>query len=576
MRGLRPTAVRGAALLVALLFAVASTLVLSGRGGRAGDLLDLESQLATVEVLTLRLEAVDRLDGIRADLILRADAGADEVDVSDALEVAAGFRLAIAPMLDGPLATDLAAFASDVDLATEQLEGAETTFDRLVSIDDLADVICCRSPISDGVGGGGWRTIAAMIYAHSYTTYHLDTVVGGIYLRDGRQVEEGTITEYMGWNMDEASSGEALDWDPLEPYLGEAIDAESDPVAARMANRPVGEELSAAVVWALDGSAVAGEPFDAGIEDVARWVAELAESESAIIGDAIASERAALDEAIAAARSTQTLTLWGAVVGYAAAALVVGVVLAVTMRDQTQADLRRSEAQAKLDMLAMVAHELRSPLTGITGFTQLLHADWKQMGDDQVQEFLGLINGQAEELLRLIDDLLTIRRIETGSLDLHPTRVRVAEVAQRVASSVFRDADRSVRVELDPELSVVCDPDRMAQILRNLLDNARKYGGPTIRVQSDTRDGRCRISVIDDGAGVAPQDVDRIFAKFDQGSVPGRADTGFGLGLAIVKDLAEAMGGGVGYLPVAPNGAQFWVDLPAAVPHTGHHPAGVG
>lgn len=355
------------------------------------------------------------------------------------------------------------------------------------------------------------------------------------------------------------------------------------PTAVRVAALVVAVVLVVASTLLLSGRSdrlqamvdLESQPAKATIADVIPWVAELSESEAAIIEQAITRERGLLTGAIAEERTAHKRMVWAAVAGYALAALVLSGILVAMRRDQIQADLRRSEAQAKLEMLAVVAHELRSPLTAITGFTQILHADWKTMEYPQIQEFLGLINGQAEELLRLIDDLLTIRRIETGSLDLHPARVRVADVAHRVSSSVFRDTSRSVEVDLDPELSVVCDPDRLAQILRNLLDNARKYGGPSIRIESDRHDGRCRISVIDDGVGVAPQDVERVFARFDQGSVPGRTDTGFGLGLAIVKDLAQAMGGDVGYSPVAPNGARFWVDLPGTTAQA-EKPATVG
>ncbi len=574
MRGLRPTAVRAAALAVALLFAIASTLAFNGQRGRDRAITDLESQREALEVQALRLAAADQLDRIRAEQILQADTGAGEVDISEALDVVDRFLLDIAPLTRGRLNDDLTALSSELDALVRLGTEATTTNDRLEAIDGLVDEVCCRA-LGGDVGGDGWRTIAALILAHSYTTYAIDTVVGGIYVRDGRQIDEGTITDYMSWNMDEASQGAPFDWDPFEPYFGEFIDIGTNPVAAGFVDRPVRDELVTAYEWALGGGAAAGEPLDVTVEQVVGWVDELSQSETVIIREEISGERDVLMAAITEERSARTQRLWMAVGGYVAAALMVVGILVAMRRDQVQTDLRRSEAQTKLDMLAMVAHELRSPLTGITGFTQILHADWKQMSDAQIQEFLGVINGQAEEVMRLIDDLLTIRRLETGSLDLRPARVRVADVARRVASSVFRDGGRSVQVDLDPELSVVCDPDRLAQILRNLLDNARKYGGPTIRVESDSFEGRCRISVIDDGEGVAPQDVERIFTRFDQGSARGRTDTGFGLGLAIVKDLAEAMGGDVGYAPMTPSGARFWVDLPEAGAHVGHHPAEV-
>jgi signal transduction histidine kinase len=166
--------------------------------------------------------------------------------------------------------------------------------------------------------------------------------------------------------------------------------------------------------------------------------------------------------------------------------------------------------------------------------------------------------------MRLIDDLLTVRRIEAGSLDLELRAVNIRDLTRRFETTLFDEPGRSLIVDLPEQLSVKCDPDRMTQILRNYLDNARKYGGATVRVTTTNNDGVCRISVSDDGEGVPDEDVERIFSRFDQGSTTGRSDTGFGLGLSIVMSLASAMGGGAGYTPVIPHGAEFWVEVPLA------------
>jgi signal transduction histidine kinase len=97
-----------------------------------------------------------------------------------------------------------------------------------------------------------------------------------------------------------------------------------------------------------------------------------------------------------------------------------------------------------------------------------------------------------------------------------------------------------------------------------------------VRLTAREAGGRCRISVIDDGPGVAPEDVDRIFTRFDRGSAPRSEASGFGLGLSIVWDLARAMGGEAGYRPAVPRGAEFWVDLPLPARRDVPEPVGAG
>lgn len=214
----------------------------------------------------------------------------------------------------------------------------------------------------------------------------------------------------------------------------------------------------------------------------------------------------------------------------------------LVMHDLTA--LRRLET-VRRDFVANVSHELKTPLTSISGYAETLLGN----PDDPAMErrFLEIILNNARRMQRLVDDLLDLSRIESGRWSPDPEPTLVAEIAVEVWDGLAdRAAQRSVEFALDlaPDAALATiDPDALRQVLTNLLDNAIRYSGPGGRVTCRTRrlDGEFELAVVDTGAGIASEHLDRIFERFYRVD-PSRSrdEGGTGLGLSIVKHLIEA------------------------------------
>lgn len=181
-------------------------------------------------------------------------------------------------------------------------------------------------------------------------------------------------------------------------------------------------------------------------------------------------------------------------------------------------------------LVATVSHELRNPMTSIMGLGSLLRSDWDALQEDDRREMAAMLAGEAEDAVGILDDLLT-----NAAGDSLQVSQQVVPVTTVVEAFDLGGVDCSV----DPSLQVVGDPMRIRQVIRNLLQNATRHGGPTHRLVTDSRDGMVRISVLDNGAGVAPELIDTLFQPFAHGGGSGSV----GLGLAVCHDLAQAMGG---------------------------------
>ncbi len=255
--------------------------------------------------------------------------------------------------------------------------------------------------------------------------------------------------------------------------------------------------------------------------------------------------------------------LGGVVVALMAATAAVAA--ARQRQDQALVTERRA-AEMKNEFVSMVTHELRTPLTNIAGFAITMRDGWRDLSEEDVEEFLRIIVGEAEHLANLVEDVLAIPRLEAGKLLVETTDFPLQPAAFRITDLIFpAGGDRSASVALSGKVRVHADPNRVEQILRNLLENARRYGGDEVRVDATRRGDEWVIVVADNGSGVAPDHRDRIFGAFEQG--PGgdaRTTSGFGLGLAVARHLVEAMGGRIWYEPGFPVGARFCFSLPAA------------
>jgi signal transduction histidine kinase len=238
--------------------------------------------------------------------------------------------------------------------------------------------------------------------------------------------------------------------------------------------------------------------------------------------------------------------------------------------------------RTKDDFLAMLGHELRNPLSPIVTSLQLLRMREIHSPEQDI------IERQVHHLRRLVDDLLDVSRIARGKIELRRERVEVAEVlaaAIETSSPLFEQ--RLHRIEVDvPRIGLVidADPDRMAQVFSNLMTNAVKYSEPGTRIGIEARrtSDRVRVRVIDEGAGIATDMIDKVFDMFvQQPQTLERSRGGLGLGLSIVKSLVELHGGKVSaYSEGVGHGTELVVELPAAAegerPQPAPEPAPLG
>ena len=238
----------------------------------------------------------------------------------------------------------------------------------------------------------------------------------------------------------------------------------------------------------------------------------------------------------------------------------------VCLRDAAQ---RARQERNRADLVSTVAHELRSPLTSVKGFTATLLAKWHRFNEDQKLVMLETVNADADRVTRLITELLDVSRIESGRLEMHRQVVDIAAearkiIAGRVAAGESEDRFRLIEHGRLPELWL--DPDKIGQILGNLLENAVRHGAGTVTVviEPDAHREGAAVSVRDEGAGIPPEAAQRVFRQFWRGSTSRRGGTG--LGLYIVKGLVEAHGGAITVQRAPGGGAEFRFTVPAGAP----------
>ena len=231
---------------------------------------------------------------------------------------------------------------------------------------------------------------------------------------------------------------------------------------------------------------------------------------------------------------------------------------------------RRAEANSST-LISTVAHELRSPLTSVKGFSSTLLRRWDRFTDDQKRLMLQTIEADADRVTRLITELLDISRINAGRLEVRKQPVDVYAAIYRhierfVASGYERE--RFALVGHETELPEVwADPDRLDQILANLMENAVRHGEGTVSLSlapSGHDDDAVAVTISDEGEGIPPENYPMVFTRFWHRSRRG----GTGLGLYVVRGLVEAHGGKVGVGKAASGGAEFRFTLPAGAPES--------
>lgn len=231
-------------------------------------------------------------------------------------------------------------------------------------------------------------------------------------------------------------------------------------------------------------------------------------------------------------------------------------------RIRNQADRERS------DLVATVAHELRSPLTGIKGFTSTLLTKWDKFSEQQRQLMLETVDSDADRLSRLITELLDAARIDAGRLTLKRGAVRLDDVVRHVLTNVSGGATDPFEVTIKDDVDLIWgDSDRIHQVVTNLVENAMRHGfGLREIVVQNTRDpafvGGVSLQIHDNGPGIPEEMRQRVFSRFWRAG-PG---AGSGLGMYIVRGIVEEHGGAIDIRDAEGGGAQIRVWFPINEP----------
>ena len=238
-------------------------------------------------------------------------------------------------------------------------------------------------------------------------------------------------------------------------------------------------------------------------------------------------------------------------------------------------------AQMKTNFTSSVSHELRTPLTSIRGFIKLIRRDMERLfaGHDdsekvsRILDNLNIISGESVRLSILIDDVLDIAKIESGRMAWRDAPTDIADVIRRTEQAIMGEFALRPEIHLAVKIAsplprLVIDGHRLQQVLLNLLNNSIKFtqaGQVTLCAHQDNN--AIIVEVTDTGIGIRPEDVNRIFEKFQQGSAPVMTDKprGTGLGLAICKQIVEHYGGQIEVLSTLGHGSRFRVLLPLSL-----------
>lgn len=241
----------------------------------------------------------------------------------------------------------------------------------------------------------------------------------------------------------------------------------------------------------------------------------------------------------------------------------------ITERKKAEA-ARRLFDRAKDEFISTAAHELRTPLTSMIGFAELLHDDLErgQFTAEETSEFTRTICAKGEVLARIIDDLLDVSRIQRGiPLPLHCQPENLPELIEQTVRQYERiKPQHHFVLDVAPQLpaTISCDRDRMAQVLENLLSNAVKYSptGSTVTTMVTVNGEKVRVTVADQGIGMTPEQLERVFEKFYRADTTDTAVGGLGLGMNIVRQIVASHGGTIAVESTPGAGTRVSFTLP--------------
>jgi signal transduction histidine kinase len=221
----------------------------------------------------------------------------------------------------------------------------------------------------------------------------------------------------------------------------------------------------------------------------------------------------------------------------------------------------------QLDLVAVTSHEMRAPLAAIRGFVDVLKRRGEDLSAEEVDEFLEVISTQTDRLIRLTDDLVTLTSLDADNVAMEPEPIVLVPTLEALARDLPGGERIVIRVTEGAPPHLVADPLRLGQALTNLLSNALKYSpeeSPVILAVEPAGPGSVRFSVIDQGVGIAPDELERVFELFYRTQEGARTAEGSGLGLSVTREMVGAMGGEVTAASQLGTGSTFSITLPVA------------
>ena len=228
-----------------------------------------------------------------------------------------------------------------------------------------------------------------------------------------------------------------------------------------------------------------------------------------------------------------------------------------TIQDITE---RKKSDEFRDQFIANAAHELRTPMTTLVGFVEMLTHGRSAMPEDRLQQIYDAMGRSGERLTVLISNLLDLSRLQQGDLNTENAIVDVKDVVDAALETTPPPDDTTILTDVDPGVTVCADKHRLLQVVSNLLTNAYRYGGKNIEITAKRSGDSALLSIADDGPGVEEAIVPNLFDPFARGSTSATVG-GSGLGLAIVKALVQSAGGDVWHEKNEPHGARFCVRM---------------
>lgn len=225
---------------------------------------------------------------------------------------------------------------------------------------------------------------------------------------------------------------------------------------------------------------------------------------------------------------------------------------------------RADPEQQRGDLISTASHELRAPLTTVRGFTKTLLARWDRFDDATRRQMIAMIDEDADRVTRLLTELLDISRIDAGRLPLHRRITTLDTIVAPLARRYeVEHPGRVLAVDVPADLpDLMVDPDRIAQVVSNLLDNATKYGAGVVRIVAQGLDGEVQCAVTDEGGGIPADQLEQVFTKYAR--LRAGRPAGSGLGLYISRGIVTAHGGRIWARSTPDSGTAFVFTVPTA------------